>query len=142
MDCKELKKWLLNTYESKLPNLPAEVLEHINGCSACSNKLGFLRSTEQLLTIQKEVRLPDFTTTLIVGKLRQMAETGSTSQFNYRDSFSHRLAITAIIAAGIILGVLAGNLYTRNSTTTESTLWDNEFAIISDNTISSINIFE
>ncbi len=142
MDCKEFKIWLLTAGESKFDDLPVFISEHIESCPKCLKGLELIKSSITIFKKQKESVLPDSTAGLIVRKLQALDHNKEIIHFGSQKSFVFRLAISAIVAVGLILGVIAGSILSQNSSTNKANLWDNEFVVITDNSAESINVFE
>jgi hypothetical protein len=140
MDCNTLKIWLTNASDNELVVFPQEVEDHLKSCSSCTLKVDFIRHSIAELQLQKKFKLPEFNSHLILSALEKQVQNQSVNN-SFNKSQIGKLAIAAVITGGLILGIIAGNLpYTSSSS--ETSLWDNEFVIISDNSTNTINIFE
>lgn len=140
MNCTEFKIWTKTAGESEIISAGTNVLAHVAECNSCSQQLNLLQASIRFMTEQKSYKLSDIKTKELISKLSEVSLqsrlTGETAGYQL-----NRLAVAAVIIIGILTGAIAGGLLT-SARDTDTSIWSNEFTLLSDNTSTNTIVFD
>jgi len=112
MNCKNYNKHFYQYLDGELPEgMAMQIEEHIKSCKSCEHALEMLKNVNKLIEEEKNEFKPDpFMSARIISKLTK-SETHV-----IEPSYSLRyLTITSLAAAGIIIGIFIGSLFTSSN---------------------------
>jgi len=122
MNCKEYQKQIIAYLDGELQqDLANELNKHISGCKKCNDALTSLKNTYRIIELEKsEFKTDAIMSARVLAKIKNQEADYSTGRLSLR-----YISIASLAAAGIALGILIGNLYSTNSSsTTSSQAWD------------------
>lgn len=138
MNCSEFKKWTETATEAEILSANSNVLNHVNYCSSCSDKLLVLQSSISFMNTQKGSSFSDIKAKHLIDLL---SEKSFEKQNKMGSFFLNRIAVAAIIIFGLLAGVVAGGLI-NSKPNTDNTIWSNEFTLLSDNSSTDSYVFD
>lgn len=117
MKCKNYNKQLYQYLEGKLPKgMAMEIEKHLIECKVCEYTLLQLKEVDKLIETEKsEFKHDAFLSARIISKLTK-------SEPIHEPKYTLRyITITSLAAAGLIIGVLIGSLFTSSNELIEET---------------------
>lgn len=109
MNCQEFKIWIESANEEELIHQSAEIEQHLLSCEKCNKDYAGLFQAYKFMNVQRNSKLPDFTSQSIINKLVEF-EYSSKQKKPKPLWFISRIAAVFIISAGIATGIIAGNI--------------------------------
>lgn len=129
MNCKNYKKHILSYLDGDLHGEMANEFEnHLKVCDSCKDEVTRLKMVNNLIDVEKsEFKLDPFMSARVLEKLNRTDISSSGNRYSLR-----YLTIASLAAAGIAVGILIGTLYSASTSTTESTLANQEWDQLAD----------
>lgn len=140
MNCEQLKIWINESEDGSLFDLPADIVSHLENCESCKTRIESMQGAYLHMQSQKQATLTPEQTDIIIESLLKLKAT-RINMLQKPVFIISRIAAIFIIALGITLGIIAGELIT-NTQNTQSNPWDTEFEMLTDNSNYYFTLFE
>ena len=129
MNCKNCRTDLIGFIRGTLPEGPENrIREHLSGCTECRSFADYLRTTLNIIRIEREIAPDPFLATRIEGILTNATE--APRRLSFLPRLIPALTFSVFILAGIASGIGVGKLITPK--TINNQLAKNELTILID----------
>jgi hypothetical protein len=126
MNCQEFKIWVESANEEEFIHPNADIKQHLSSCEKCNKDYVGLFQAYGFMNVQRNSKLPDFTSQSIINKLEEF-NYSSKQKKNKPLWVISRIAAVFIISAGIATGIIAGSILFSKPKTNENS-WSTEFS--------------
>jgi hypothetical protein len=111
MNCKNCRTDLIGFIQGTLPKgMEVRILEHLNGCTECRSFADYLRTTLNVIQIEREIASDPFLATRIEGILSN--STAAPRRLSFLPKLVPALTFSIFILAGIAGGIGLGRVLT------------------------------
>jgi len=112
MNCQLCQKELEAYREGRLPeSTRIQVEEHLKACQACSESYSLLRVADQVIEDEKSQEFNLYLSTRVMSKIGEMEISRQAKHVPVYRKILKPALISVSVAAAVLVGVIAGNLY-------------------------------